>query len=263
MLVALSDAHQEALVPASVERITSYVEAFKEEAEKLGARLAVVSGQRLIDSIASEPCLVTVGQATAGINDIESRFADYLVEIQLVVLDPHETTYLLPADELVLIEGFSSAFPRAAFEVEEAAKCIALGRSTAAVFHAMRMLEIGIKALAKRLNIPDPVKAAERNWGVILRKIKDKIDEKWPSGSRLPETDGTKFEDLYAHLDAVRSPWRNATMHVENTYQPHEAIHILRCAAYFMRKLFALTDEMGIEVTQSEEIDAVETPNLG
>ena len=38
-------------------------------------------------------------------------------------------------------------FPSAAFDIDEAGKCLAIGRSTAAVFHLMRALETAIRAV--------------------------------------------------------------------------------------------------------------------
>ncbi len=146
-------------------------------------------------------------------------------------------------------KGFSGFFPNTAFELEEAAKCIAFGRHTASVFHAMRMLELGIKAISKRLGIPDPTKAAERNWAFILKEIKTQIDSQWPAQTRMPGTEGAKFDALYASLDAAKNPWRNATMHVENTYALHEALHILRCSGFFMKQLMTLADEQGNDIS--------------
>ncbi|WP_162789541.1 hypothetical protein [Altererythrobacter sp. ZODW24] len=243
----LETAYNDALIPASVDLLRPQIEAFQKEAGNLGARLSIVATERLLKALDQEPCVLTVRQAITSINDVESRFADYLVEVRMFALNPDEGVFFNSADDLVQMAGFSSMFPTAAFEVEEAAKCLALGRFTASVFHSMRMLEVGIKAVAKRLGIPNPAKAAEKNWGIILKTIITKVDENWPKAKRLPGSDGSKFEDMYAHLDAVRNPWRNATMHVENTYAPHEALHILRCSAFFLRKLSEVSNEDGIE----------------
>jgi len=241
----IQDSFGEQLVPSSVDVILPPVRAFNAELNAIGARLASVSATRFIQRLEQLPCPLTVGNAVHALNDIESRFTDFLDEIKLFTLSTQEAPFMASAEELLSSPGFSVGFPDASFEVEEAAKCVALGRYTASVFHAMRMLEIGIRALSKHLSIPDPTKPAEKNWGKILSAIKVKIDELWPSNVRLPNSEGSAFEDLYAHLDAVRNPWRNATMHVETIYAPHEALHIIRCAAFFMTKLASLTDENG------------------
>lgn len=245
IFAAITAAYHEPLTPDSCATISKHVTFFKDEVDKLGARLSVVAAERLLAGMAEQPCQITVGKAVTAINEIESRFADYLTELKMFVLDPAEGVFLGDADSLIDAEGFAARFPSAAFEVEEAAKCVVLGRHTASVFHAMRVLEVGIRAFAKRLGIPDPTKPAEKNWALILKAIKDKIDELWPANKRLPESEGAAFEALYATLDAVRNPWRNATMHVETIYAPHEALHIIRCSAFFLRRLSELTDENG------------------
>jgi hypothetical protein len=134
------------------------------------------------------------------------------------------------------------------FELDEAAKCLALGRPTAAVFHLMRLMEIGIRSVSRCLRIPDPLKPADRNWGNILREIKADIDAH--SGNKpskawaLPE-DREFFESAYASLDAVRVAWRNTTMHVENKYTDDEAEHIFLATKGFMKKLASRMDEDG------------------
>ena len=45
------------------------------------------------------------------------------------------------------------AFPKSSEEIRAAGSCLAAGQNTAAVFHAMRAAEIGVKALGKHLNI--------------------------------------------------------------------------------------------------------------
>lgn len=244
ILASMPNPH-EVLVSASVATISPSVVAFRDEADKLGARLASVVAVRLIVHLNQDPCRLTVAEASHAMNDMESRFADYIAEVKLFSLNLHEATLLAPADELVQQDHFSTNFPKTAFEVEEAAKCIVYGRSTASVFHAMRMLEVGIRALSLGLEIDDPVSGMNKNWYSILEKIKTSIESRWPSKARTCGSIGEQYMELYAHLDAVRVPWRNATMHVDRTYQPHEALHILRCATFFMKSLSEIIDENG------------------
>jgi hypothetical protein len=109
----------------------------------------------------------------------------------------------------------------------------------------MRTIEIGVRALAKRLGIPDPTSSTERSWGVVLGLIKDALDAKFAKKKRLPGTEGAKLEAIYVTLDAIKNPWRNATMHVETVYTEADASFILQCTAAFMRKLMDVCDENG------------------
>lgn len=149
-------------------------------------------------------------------------------------------------DQPLFGKEVADKFPSAAFEIDEAGKCLGLSRTTAAVFHCMRVMEIGIKATAKCLAIPDPLAPSERNWGVILRKILDDgIKKKWPKASDRMTGMGSFFEEVYASLDAVRNPWRNGTMHIENKYIDEEAEHIFTAVRGFMKKLASRVDENG------------------
>lgn len=142
-------------------------------------------------------------------------------------------------------ESFITGFPSAAFEAGEAGKCLLFGRETGCVFHLMRLMETCIRALARCLAIDDPLKPAQRNWGFILAEIKKGIDAKWPTQAERFRGDGQLFEGLYVSLDAVRNPWRNATMHVENKYTYDEAEHVIIAVRGFASKLAARMDESG------------------
>jgi hypothetical protein len=162
------------------------------------------------------------------------------------VLEAERQRYFKPSDPLFGGQFVARFSTDGVYELDEAAKCIALGRPTAAVFHLMRLMEVGILALSRCLQIPDPVKPAERNWGVILRAIRENgIDKKWPTQADRMSGDGELFEGLCASLDAVKNPWRNATMHVENKYTDDEAEHVFVAVRGFMKKLASRCDEEG------------------
>lgn len=232
------------------------------ELNKSSARLAVISAERLRATISADGG-VTYRYLATQVNDIESRFADHLGDIKFFVINPGEVALMQPVDSLLstpgrMATGFSLAFPNASFEVEEGAKCCALNRYTAAVFHGMRALEAGIRALCAFLEIPDATKPAEKNWAIILKSISAKIDEKWPRNTRLPNSMGSRIESLYATLDAVKNPWRNATMHVETIYAPHEALHILRCVGIFLLDLASHCDEEGRKPSESPAMTSID-----
>jgi hypothetical protein len=109
----------------------------------------------------------------------------------------------------------------------------------------MRVLEMGISAIASCLGIPDPVKPSERNWGKMLGKIDDAIKAKWPDAKDREYGDGHLFEALYATLSAIRNPWRNGTMHPARKYTQEEAGRIVNTVGNFMRELNVRCDENG------------------
>lgn len=144
-------------------------------------------------------------------------------------------------------ELVQSQFPSAAYEIEEAAKCLAVSSDTAVAFHLMRIVELGVQAVSKCLGAPDPIKDAERNWGAILRKIKTAINEFNSGSSRQWSHPAEKdyFDSAYMTLDAVRNVWRNPTMHLEKKYTAEEAMNMFIAVRSFMMKLAFRMDEQG------------------
>jgi hypothetical protein len=135
--------------------------------------------------------------------------------------------------------------PTAAYDIEEASMCLVFGRSTASAFHSIRSLEAAIGALSRCLGIPDPTKAAGRNWGAVLKTIKTEIDRRWPTSTNRLSGDGEFFDLAYAGLAAMQNPYRNATMHLDFKYTPDEARHVFEVVRGFMQKIASRCDENG------------------
>jgi hypothetical protein len=141
-----------------------------------------------------------------------------------------------------VVQNFGSV----TYEIDEAAKCLVLDRSTASAFHSIRCLEAGIRALSRCLGIPDPKQASDRNWGALLKELKSVIDKKWPGSSTRMSGDGEFFDNAYVALAAIQNPWRNATMHLDQKYTPEEARHIFEVVKGFMMKIAVRLDEDGL-----------------
>jgi hypothetical protein len=136
-------------------------------------------------------------------------------------------------------------FPSLQYEIEEAGKCYALGRSTACVFHAVRALEAGLRAFARCLGIPDPTTGSQRNWQYILDQLKKEIDRRWPKPAARFTGDGKDFEFLYAGLAAMKNPYRNSTAHLDAVYTEDNATYFLDVIGGFMSALASRMDEQG------------------
>jgi hypothetical protein len=182
-----------------------------------------------------------------GYQDIAKTLQRELTQVALLSLNAHEREWFTPAKPLFGLEFENKFRTKGIFELDEGAKCLALGRSTAAVFHLMRLMEVGIEATRKCLGIPDAKRPHDRTWGNILTNIKDDgIKTKWPTAADRMKGDGAFFEALHATLDAVKNPLRDTTMHVANIYTDAEAEHIFALVKGFMMKLASRCDENGL-----------------
>ena len=105
------------------------------------------------------------------------RLRDELSFVEVYVVDEKRHDYLNPSS-LPFGMQVLEQFPSAQFEIDEAGKCYAFGRPTATVFHLMRIIEIGVRAIAACLNIPPPIKSGEQNWGAMLKGIREEIERR-------------------------------------------------------------------------------------
>lgn len=230
----------ETIAPTFIEKC----EGLKEHLGVLEARIAEMATEDVIKKLKS-PYRPTWRELSALFADIDRTIERELSLVNMRVIDRSRLRFYEPKEPL-LGPDFQAKFKTdGIFELDEAGKCLALGRPTACVFHLMRVMEVGIKALARCLNIPDPTKPAQRNWGFVLGAISAGMDQKWPSSASRLSGDGALFEELLASLDAVKNPQRNATMHVEKKYTDDEAEEIFVGVRGFMKKLAARCDEDG------------------
>lgn len=210
----------------------------------LGAKMAKIMSDRIVKSV--QGGALRWSELFEMMEGLDSRLRDELTLHTLFVLEDRHVGYYAPAEPLFGLD-FETKFPSGAFELDEAAKCLALNRTTAAVFHLMRMMEIGLKATAACLAIAVPTRGGARNWGGMLGEIKTEIDRRDAAAPRIWATasDQDFFAETHASLDAVRVAWRNPTMHVEKMYSEEVAEHIYGAVRGFMRKLASRCDEDG------------------
>ncbi|WP_419239738.1 hypothetical protein [Photobacterium leiognathi] len=120
-----------------------------------------------------------------------------------------------------LLEDISSLFSPNIFEkfpdiakydFDEAGKCIAFERPTAAAFHILRATEANLRYYYKQMIKQNRVKS--EMWGPIVQD--------------LPKKNKTKVHiTLNNHLDNIRVSFRNPTQHPEAIYDIHEVQDLL------------------------------------
>jgi hypothetical protein len=227
----------EATVKGNEQALTKHAATFSE----LGLDMCRIHCERIVKALNQPPPEVGVMLA-----ELMQRMYDECRLRRFMALSVKQADFAFPTKPL-FGEDVNDKFPAAAFEIDEAGKCLGLSRPTAGVFHCMRAMEISIAAVARCLGIPDPTKPAQRNWGAILKSFKDELERR--NNSRPPlwdiGSDRAYFEEVYVSLDAVRNPWRNATMHVENKYSDDEAEHVFVAVRGLMRKIASRMDENG------------------
>ncbi len=135
----------------------------------------------------------------------------------------------------------SKAFPNALTDINDAGNCIALGLGTAAVFHLMRVVEWGLRALCRNLKVTEikekPI--AYATWDDVIKKLPEVVETKINGMSRGPKKQ--KAQEFYfpalKELTGFKDAWRNHVMHVRREYTVKDAEAVSSHVDSFMNLL--------------------------
>jgi hypothetical protein len=127
------------------------------------------------------------------------------------------------------------------YDAYESNYALALGRTTASVFHLMRLIEHGIIALNQALNIES---TDNRTWDAKLRPIETELAKEYKHRIEPYKKYHTIIAGFVADLRAVQRAWRNPSIHVELQYDPVRAKEIWNAVRAFMNNLAKGLTEM-------------------
>ncbi|HEY1932674.1 MAG TPA: hypothetical protein VGG99_11720 [Acetobacteraceae bacterium] len=151
---------------------------------------------------------------------IETRLMHDLAAVRVVLLTPGQWRLL---GDSPLGRAVEEEFPELAYDLEEAAQCLALRRPTASVFHAMRVVERGLKVVEQLASID--LLGDDRRWTRIMTRLR---------ASGRPELAG-----VASALADVRRCARGPRLVPEEKYTEAEAERLFQAVGGFVRELAA------------------------
>jgi len=134
-------------------------------------------------------------------------------------------------------EQVAKNFPSVQDDIRSAGNCLALGEPTACVFHLMRVIERGLRALGAALNDPSLDPGKNPTWETILRKCDAELQKPYDKRSAEWRQNGQFFAEATANIRAVKDAWRKPSIHVESDYDYDKAVAVFRAVRSFMRHL--------------------------
>ena len=191
----------------------------------------------------AEQTNVTCRQMGEAYRELGRRIQDELSSIKFLYIPPSRVAYYEQKTESdaaqyqLLSPKGKKKFANSIEDSEEAAKCIALGRYTASVFHLMRVMERGVRRLGRKLKITIPVE--EKDWGAISSHINGAL-KRLPNSTPSEKRIHSRYAKAAVYLDNVREAWRNPTMHPKETYTEEEAENAFRFVKQYMEYLAAI-----------------------
>ena len=160
--------------------------------------------------------------------ELQSHLSDELAQKVFLALDNDAAKLFVQLDPFG--EAVSALFPQATTDIYEGARCIALERYTAAVFHLMRAAEHALRYLAAEVGVPD---IETKDFGQLVQETRAKHDV---LKSRDPEKKWTA--DALATLDLFKDAWRNPVSHsLSDQYTEERATVVYSGARAFTQSL--------------------------
>jgi hypothetical protein len=194
------------------------------------------------DQIARIVEKVNTGRTTWGdflslTSELNNRIHDELKRRLLFCISPKDAE--LYSNKKPFGDKVNDSFHHARTDIEESAKCFALGRWTACVFHLNRVVELGLKVLAVEMGLP-----FDRNsWEAHLKDIERELEKRQKAGGpRSP--DEIFYSTTATHISRMKVAWRNPTSHVGTFYDEEISKDIFDAVRCFMKHISErLSDE--------------------
>ena len=142
-----------------------------------------------------------------------------------------EDKELFEQQEYLFGPTVESNFRSANFDIEEAGRCLALNRWTAAVLHLMRALEPALGALQAEVRVA----VQKDQWHHVIDQIEKSIRSMTPPG-RTRE-DIQFFSEAATEFRHIKDAWRNYAAHGKDRYDEERARRIYSSVRSFMMHL--------------------------
>jgi hypothetical protein len=141
-------------------------------------------------------------------------------------------------NENLWADAVYEVFHQAQDELNDVGHCLALDLYDAAVFHLMRVVEIGLRELAGNLNVKTKKTPLDyAGWDGVVKAINDKLESKIPKARGPKKSAALKFkQDLLADFKSFEVA-RNEIMHCRKRYDEKEAIGVFGRVHDFMERL--------------------------
>lgn len=194
------------------------------------------SSERAISRLRTDGSL-TVSQAEIIFQAIHNDVISDLTTSSFLMIQA-EKKRLYDAPEPLFGAEVANRFVNANSDIAAAGRCLALDEWTAAVFHLMRVLEIGLRAVAAKIEVPMNSSVDLENWKNIIDQIEKRIRdfEQMPKSQSKSET-LQFYSQSAANFRYFKDAWRNHVSHSRATYDERAAMNVWNHVRQFMTDL--------------------------
>jgi hypothetical protein len=192
----------------------------------LGFAAAEFQGVPIKDLVSAE--------IVAEISGIQDAFQKELKQRKFTFIPPPLVPFF--EQDTLFGEKVNAAFPSAQMDIKESGNCLASGLPTAAIFHLMRVAELGLRSIAKKVKAKIPVQIEFATWGQVIEATEKELD-KLKGKSTAKDERRSFYSALVLDIRAFMYLWRNPVMHTRSRYDEHQAQSAFNHVRAFMQRL--------------------------
>ncbi len=174
----------------------------------------------------------TPDEFVSAMKETESRIYDYLATRTVFIVPASQGDYY--DEPLAGWEACIEKFPRSVDHIEEASRCLSLGRNAACVYHLSGVAQEALESLGRNLSVPiDPY---SDTWNGLIVKIEKAVRDK---AAAMPSKKSWKaqeafYSEVVLDIKSMKNAWRNPTMHFRRTYTDSQAKKVYQRVQEFM-----------------------------
>jgi hypothetical protein len=211
----------------------------KEQAEAFNLPVTLKCSNRVIEYLGQSPDAPyqldaqAVAMIIGGIEGISNGLQAEL-DVKFCFIIPGAVQRYYAPDQPLFGQDVEDKFS-ASHDIEEAGKCLALGRYTACVFHLMRSAEAAVGTLTNAIGATVKNDKDETlPWGILLSNMKGKIDA-------MPKGEGQDaWLKVHALLHSCNRAYRTKTAHPAHIYTEEHAENAMHATRSFMQEMATL-----------------------
>lgn len=148
---------------------------------------------------------------------------------------PDEYRHLMEQSNRAFGDKVEVVFTDAKRDIEAAARCLALNEWTACVFHLMRVLEHGLRPMARHFNVSFDISS----WHQVIQGIENGIAGlRNKQGLQASDRDEiTYYSQAASQFRYFKDAWRNHVSHSREHYDERDAWQIFTHVREFMQHI--------------------------
>lgn len=209
--------------------------------EEIGLRFSVNQIDKIKRRALTEQ--IPLDEFTRLLSELESRLSEELSGFSVLVVAQNRADFYEQPN--LFGETVFNKFPLANFDIEEAGKCFAMARYTACVMHLQRVTERALGGFGRYLNISGRLRHAQPSWQELLNATQAGINTRTTNSAWTSHEEQMFAEGVQSFLVAVKTAWRNPSMHAGVTYTEEQAEDVYNAVKGFMRHIATHLDESG------------------